>query len=259
MSDGYIPGSAPLAFSLAAGLIRHASRRAPPALAERLAEEWLAHLAAQPSGFAGLNFALGCCLATHVIAREHRAASAPVATSSSGSTTLALGHLRSPSMTRFRWLWFMVAAFAVTALLIFAAGELVEFLLPFVLSHSAYFAGSQWWTLAVSFGSWIIIGLHQMRVHRRKDGGPGLPESRRRVVLWFAAPVALATIALLFIASAWLGFAAMHVADSEIRMVGWGTALFFAVAGVALLLFTVFYCVHRRLDAGPGLAGSGRR
>jgi biopolymer transport protein ExbD len=40
-------------------LIRRAARNAPPALHERLREEWLAHLSDRPPGFSKLGFALG--------------------------------------------------------------------------------------------------------------------------------------------------------------------------------------------------------
>jgi protein TonB len=73
---------------LACGLIRQAARRAPPDLAERLEEEWLADLTVQPSALACLCFALGCCRATCVIAREH--AVTRIATSSTGGKTMTL-------------------------------------------------------------------------------------------------------------------------------------------------------------------------
>jgi hypothetical protein len=164
-------------------------------------------------------------------------------------------------MTRFRSLWILVAALAVTALLLFAAGELGGLFLSFVLNS----AGSEtiWWPLAVSFGSAlfaIAVSLHQMRVHRRRDGGPGLRESRPRGAFWFAALVAFATIALFFVASAYCVFTtSMHLAGSEIRMVGWWMALFLAAAGVGLLMLVsvaVYHRVHLRHDGGPGLPGS---
>jgi TonB family protein len=59
---------------LARSLIQHAARHAPGSLSERLTEEWLADLSEHPAGFSRLRFALGCCWATSVIAREHGAA-----------------------------------------------------------------------------------------------------------------------------------------------------------------------------------------
>jgi hypothetical protein len=74
------------AATLAGSLIRQAARHAPGALAERLEEEWLADLAAQPSCLARLCFALGCGWATCVIAWEHRASRAPVVTAPAGGS-----------------------------------------------------------------------------------------------------------------------------------------------------------------------------
>jgi hypothetical protein len=263
MSDDFTPTSAPAAFSLAARLIKCAARGAPPELAERLEEEWLADLATQPSAFAGLSFALGCCWATWVIAREHRAASARVAVSASGSKTVTLDRFRSLSMTRFRWIGIAVAALAVTALLIVAAGELAGRAFSFGLQHIDYFA-RPWWWLDVSFGSvlWMTMAasVYQMRVHRRRDGGPALLESRHRPPFWLLALVVFPTSALLLAASVWLGFTTTHLAGSEMRSVFWGMALFLAMVGVGLLI--VLACSHRvfrRHDGGPGVPGGGLR
>ncbi|MGC1458698.1 MAG: energy transducer TonB [Steroidobacteraceae bacterium] len=56
---------------LAQRLIVHAARKAPPALSERLEEEWLADLQSR-SGTARLRLALGCYWATAVITRDVR-------------------------------------------------------------------------------------------------------------------------------------------------------------------------------------------
>jgi TonB family protein len=76
---------------LARNLIRHAARRAPPALTERLGEEWLSDLTGRSGAFSQLRFALGCCWATTVIAREF---GAPVraAAAASGSKTAVVDH-----------------------------------------------------------------------------------------------------------------------------------------------------------------------
>jgi len=52
-------------------LIHGAARKAPATLSERLEEEWQADLATRRSAASRLRFALGCCWATRVIAREH--------------------------------------------------------------------------------------------------------------------------------------------------------------------------------------------
>ena len=73
---------------LAQWLIQHAARSAPPMLAERLEEEWLADLEARQGLIARLRFGLGCCWATRVIAHEHCAASVPAAAAATGSKTM---------------------------------------------------------------------------------------------------------------------------------------------------------------------------
>jgi hypothetical protein len=54
---------------IAQGLIHCAARHAPGTLSERLEEEWLADLR-ERRGFSRLRFAIGCCWATNMIARE---------------------------------------------------------------------------------------------------------------------------------------------------------------------------------------------
>ncbi len=56
---------------LAQRLLQRAAHRAPPELAERLEEEWLADLAARRTPLARLRLALGCAWAASIIAREH--------------------------------------------------------------------------------------------------------------------------------------------------------------------------------------------
>jgi TonB family protein len=63
-------------------LIRHAARRSPESLSQRLEEEWLADWTERPTAMSRLRFALGCCWATQIIALEFqpsRAAAASVA------------------------------------------------------------------------------------------------------------------------------------------------------------------------------------
>lgn len=69
-------------------LIRHAARKAPPDLAERLQEEWRADMASRTSSLSRLRFALGCCWATQVIAYEHQPARAAATASSGGASAL---------------------------------------------------------------------------------------------------------------------------------------------------------------------------
>jgi hypothetical protein len=55
---------------MALALVTHAACNAPADLRDRLGEEWLADLHEQPSPFARLRFALGCCWARQLIAHD---------------------------------------------------------------------------------------------------------------------------------------------------------------------------------------------
>lgn len=59
-------------------LIHCAARHAPQSFAQRLEEEWLADLAERPSEMSRLRFAIGCCWATQVIARQYQRSAVPV-------------------------------------------------------------------------------------------------------------------------------------------------------------------------------------
>jgi TonB family protein len=65
-------------------LIRRAARGAPEALSGRLEEEWLADLAARPSAWSRVRFAVGCCWATKVITLEHAGAAAALTSHAAG-------------------------------------------------------------------------------------------------------------------------------------------------------------------------------
>ena len=67
---------------------RARARKAPPGLAERLEEEWLADLTARQGAFARIRFGLGCCWATRVIAREFGVAAAAAHGPASGQHVL---------------------------------------------------------------------------------------------------------------------------------------------------------------------------
>ncbi|MBV8144592.1 MAG: energy transducer TonB [Gammaproteobacteria bacterium] len=72
---------------LARRLIRHAARSTPPALAQRLEEEWLADLAARSAALSQLRLALGCWWAASVITHEFGAVSLAVAPGSGGTVS----------------------------------------------------------------------------------------------------------------------------------------------------------------------------
>lgn len=84
--------------SLARWLIAHAARRAPPAVAERLEEEWLAALEERCGNMARLRLALGCCWASGVIAHEHAAVPVLAATSTADAKYLGALILHEPSL-----------------------------------------------------------------------------------------------------------------------------------------------------------------
>lgn len=74
--------------TLALHLVRHAARKAPPGLTERLEEEWQADLLGRKGAFSRIRFGLGCCWATRVIAREFDVAAVTVASSGPGHSVL---------------------------------------------------------------------------------------------------------------------------------------------------------------------------
>lgn len=245
MSEDSIPTR-----SVAARLIRQAARGAPVALAERLEEEWLADLAAQPSAFARLRFALGCCWATHVIAREQRAVRVRIA----NPETLPLDPLRSRSMTRFRPLWIAAAALVVTALVIVTAGVVAKFLYSWALSHARYIAGTEP-SLWVMLPSLIPIfyavgaGIYHMKHHP----GARIQVPRHRGSFWMGVLVMSACSALLLAASVYCLFAPHFALEDSVRK---AMALFFAITGIGLPLATYFTLLTQSPLSGPGLPGA---
>ncbi len=109
--------------SLPEWLIRHAARRAPPDLSERLEEEWRADLADRKSIFARLRFAFGCCWATGVIVWEHRPESLPV-TSAAVRPKAAIGYMRDDSriLARRSLTFFLVAGLHVLLFYVLMTG-----------------------------------------------------------------------------------------------------------------------------------------
>jgi TonB family protein len=69
-------------------LIRRAARGAPPALCDRLQEEWRADLLTRTSALSRLRFSLGCCWATVWIAREYALSTAPAAASAHANVAI---------------------------------------------------------------------------------------------------------------------------------------------------------------------------
>jgi TonB family protein len=111
-------GSATWTDTLACRLIRRAAHRAPPALSERLEEEWLADLAARRGPVARLLFAGGCAWAAGTIALEF-GAPVRVAATATASRAVAVGERPRPPAGAPRLLCFL-AIVAVHVLLIYA-------------------------------------------------------------------------------------------------------------------------------------------
>jgi hypothetical protein len=84
-------------------LIHRAACHAPPSFAERLEEEWLADLAQRSGAVSQLRFALGCCWATWVIAREYQPAAIPVSSSAiqAGCASVGFADVSRRSSTLF--------------------------------------------------------------------------------------------------------------------------------------------------------------
>lgn len=90
--DGSASAARPVAatcdWAAARYLVRCAARKAPPGLATRLEEEWLADLMTRRGALARVRFGLGCCWATRVIAREFGSAAVAAGSSASGQRLL---------------------------------------------------------------------------------------------------------------------------------------------------------------------------
>jgi len=109
--------------SIAQRLIHRAARRAPHPLSERLHEEWSADLGALRGPIARLRFAIGCCWATNVIAREHVAVALPAASASVGRAhAIGAGHDDFPLFTRRSLTFVVVATLHVAVLYSLALG-----------------------------------------------------------------------------------------------------------------------------------------
>jgi TonB family protein len=110
-------------YGIARNLIWLAARKAPPAWAERLAEEWLADLTARSGAFSQLRFALGCCWATTVIAHEFGAPVRPVAAAVAGSRTTVLDPADpGPSFSRRTTVILLIVGLHVLVICVLATG-----------------------------------------------------------------------------------------------------------------------------------------
>lgn len=101
-------------------LIRHAAHKAPPALSERLGEEWLADLSARSGTLSQLRFALGCCWATNVIAHEFGAPVRAAAAAAGNKTTVVDQAGSVPSFSRRTVVILLIVGFHVLMICVLA-------------------------------------------------------------------------------------------------------------------------------------------
>lgn len=113
-------------------LIQHAAHHAPPLLADRLEEEWLADLATRRGPTSRLLFALGCCWATHTIAREHSAIIASTTASAATGSTTMTAHAESnlTFLPRRTTVLIAIVGLHVAIIYAFASGLAVRFIEP---------------------------------------------------------------------------------------------------------------------------------
>lgn len=126
------PGPRPAGSEVAQRLIQHAARHAPPLLAERLEEEWLADLATRRGPTSRLLFALGCCWATQTIAREHSTLVASSAASAETGSTTMTAHAQSnlTFLPRRTTVLIAIVGLHVAIIYAFATGLAIRFIEP---------------------------------------------------------------------------------------------------------------------------------
>jgi TonB family protein len=115
---------------LARSLLLYAARSAPPALSERLAEEWLADFEARRGGWARLRHAFGCCWATTIIAREHGIVTVAAAAPAGAAAVTHYGPSESPLFSRRALALGLIACLHVGLIWAFANGLLQRFVPP---------------------------------------------------------------------------------------------------------------------------------
>jgi TonB family protein len=103
-------------------LIRRAAKAAPPELAERLEEEWLADLASRRNGFGRLRLALGCLWASQVIAHDFLAAGAAASAASAPRSVVALGPQGFSPFSRRTTIFMLIIGMHVALFYAFASG-----------------------------------------------------------------------------------------------------------------------------------------
>lgn len=103
-------------------LVRQAARSSPAALADRLEEEWLADLGAQRGALSRLSFALGCCWAMRVIARDYVASASRASDHATEHGAIVLGHYGPSSYFRRTTIFFLIVCLHVFVIYGFATG-----------------------------------------------------------------------------------------------------------------------------------------
>jgi len=102
-------------------LVRRAAAAAPPSLAERLEEEWLADLETRQSSASRLLFALGCCWAVPTIARDFPGKALAASAAGGGQATVFYGQHVRPSWSNRPGALFVIVAFHVVVIFAFAS------------------------------------------------------------------------------------------------------------------------------------------
>ena len=103
-------------------LIQRAARKSPAALSERLEEEWLAHLVVERGVISRLCFALGCCWAMRVIARDYLASNAPASSATTAQGTIILGPHDATYFSRRTTILLLIVCFHAFVIYGFATG-----------------------------------------------------------------------------------------------------------------------------------------
>jgi protein TonB len=102
--------------------IRHAAHRAPPPLAERLEEEWLADLEARPEPWSRLLLGIGCCWAATVIVQENLGAGLTAASTTGNKVMSSYAPTNGSLVPQRTTALAIIIALHVALVLAFASG-----------------------------------------------------------------------------------------------------------------------------------------
>ena len=107
--------------------VRHAARRSPATLRERLEEEWLADLHERRGMLSRLRFAAGCWWATHVITRDFARGQIVAAGASGPSGALAFAEVARSWRPRRPGAMLLIIAFHGLVILAFTSSLMTKF------------------------------------------------------------------------------------------------------------------------------------